>query len=79
MLGSALCWRNYRSTVVAYSLKTYRDGPPVTKLADSVGQDEDGKPENCQQLREGRKVKVAQKEEGNKKEGKNSEKTPHIQ
>lgn len=33
------------------SLWTHRDGPPVAKLTDGVGQDEDGEPEDRQQLR----------------------------
>lgn len=32
---------------------TYSNGPPVTKLTDSVGQNESGKPENSEELMEG--------------------------
>lgn len=45
-------------------MKTYCDGPPVTEFTDGVGQDESGKPENSQELREernGRKERSKQK------------------
>lgn len=57
-------------------LETYCDGPPVPQLTDGVGQDERGKPEDCQKLRASRSNK---EEEGGKKwrrtekKGKNEE------
>lgn len=39
---------------VLFVSSTYCDGPPVTELTDGVGQDEGGKPEDSQELREER-------------------------
>lgn len=38
-------------------MKTYGYGPPVTKFADGVGQDEHSEPEDRQELTEERKDK----------------------
>ncbi len=56
-------------------IKTYCDGPPVTKLTDGVGQDESGKPENSQELREEKKEEKAK----NKKMKKVIKEVNHIQ